>query len=956
MFDDLEYLMKQVTDMAPPGGVDPNKLEKDLRLGRAENQTSPQLRQLAQADIPVESFVRIASQQTKKEEPRNINPNGYDMESAKEFESATGMSLYDPASQRWGSRIFMGPNKGLILKDPEHSTFNKTLRGERRAGYTLMRRTDPKGNITKYNGRLFSFSSDDKYDHSLYQPVSLTERKKYRYMPYNIPSIADSIVRFEVVEDAPHTWGYDKDSDSFKVYNDSKGIPTIGIGGNIGPERKNDFMSQLEVVAPHKSYEDILSGRIGLTRPEVDQIFMMNVREHTLTAEDIKVKLDDGIIVYPFEDLSEFPEYLQQAIVNGVFWSMLTPKTSPNAMELIAKGKWAEAGVEFKTGRWQTEMKAKGGSTWDRFIVISDAFTRYDKELKNTKDSGYVMKEGQTLWSVSQELDITVEDLQKMNPELDTNSIPIGYKLKTESTIELTADTKEGYISPSISTIKERELSEEDNKDNEGFWAGILGVGGPTYGERKLYINESNWVQHQVEDAILENIKGKSVSEQQPKVDTKHVQRQITEAVEKSVRTDTEMKADKEFTKEMHKVIEEGDFLMSEERIKKLQDLDNLKVEIDILERSLEKTKYSIIDTIDDFTDFVSERGSKIAKLSSELQLLQFDMAVIELHGNNTNINYDKYKAAVDEWYKHAKTYDELYAKYGAKGERAKPLDDFLRKTKWNPSKTPQQHDFLIDKTLGTPKFKIPEWHKDVYLAREILAAKNPTLEEVETFTRLSKKLGLDKTWGNLPELLRSRNLATNQYKQLKIDNPSSRRKAINNLKKINSTLMSGLKVIDTSSYAFLSPKENIGQVQGMREGLNTKAGKAGGAVFFLYSMIGLLRSIEDTDSKDLTEGWQGPWFREWMKGTGEMALGGPEAVKNMTIDNLMYYITSIYKPREQLRILAEIPKSLKDVFIEPLLWVSSKMEGYDTPPVTPMNAIRGQSTPSGQYPPSVQQ
>jgi len=154
-----------------------------------------------------------------------------------------------------------------------------------------------------------------------------------------------------------------------------------------------------------------------------------------------------------------------------------------------------------------------------------------------------------------------------------------------------------------------------------------------------------------------------------------------------------------------------------------------------------------------------------------------------------------------------------------------------------------------------------------------------------------------------------------------------------------------------------LDPKANLKALQKMRAATNTKTGKAGGAAFFLYSMIGLLRSIEEGETKDLTEGWQGPWFREWMKGIAEMQLGGAESVENMTIDNLMYYITSIYKPKEQLRILSEIPKSLKDVFVEPLLWAMEKLDqGSDTPSVTSMNSRSGQSTPSGQYPPSVQE
>lgn len=433
MFDDLEYLMKQVMDKAPPGAIDPNRLEEDLRLGRAENQTSPQLRTLAQANLPVESFVRLAAQQTKKEEPKVIANGGYDMDSANEFESSTGMSLFDPTSKHWASRVYMGPNTGLILKHPEHPTFNKTLRGERRFGSKLMIRRDPAGNATKYNGRLFSFTDKDKYDSSIYEEVSESQLNKWRYMPYDAANIADSITPFEVVENAPKTWGFDNDSGTFKVYYDSKGIPTIGIGSNIGPERKKEFIHQLSIVAPEKEYDDILAGRIGLTRDEVDQIFMMNVREHILTAEDLKVELDEGITVYPFEDLSEFPEYLQQAVVNGVFWSMLTPRVSPNTMKLIANGDWEGASKEFLIGKWQDEQKVKNGSTWKRFLLISDALARYGKELKGSKDtqaSGYIIKEGDTLWGISKELDMTVEELQDMNPELDPRNIPVGYRLK----------------------------------------------------------------------------------------------------------------------------------------------------------------------------------------------------------------------------------------------------------------------------------------------------------------------------------------------------------------------------------------------------------------------------------------------------------------------------------------------------------------------------------------------
>jgi hypothetical protein len=179
-------------------------------------------------------------------------------------------------------------------------------------------------------------------------------------------------------------------------------------------------------------------------------------------------------------------------------------------------------------------------------------------------------------------------------------------------------------------------------------------------------------------------------------------------------------------------------------------------------------------------------------------------------------------------------------------------------------------------------------------------------------------------------------------------------------------------KNISANIKTFVSPRANLNAA---RAGLKGPAGGAGGVAAFVYSLIGLARAMEDTDLGALDimktigniplvdedeRGYVDPdnilWFREWVKGTGLMLIGGQEAYDNMTVDNLLYFVTASFNPVERIRIIKQIPKSLKDMFVEPLLWLFEQMEGYNTPPVTPMNAIKGQSTPQGQWPPSVQQ
>ena len=170
----------------------------------------------------------------------------------------------------------------------------------------------------------------------------------------------------------------------------------------------------------------------------------------------------------------------------------------------------------------------------------------------------------------------------------------------------------------------------------------------------------------------------------------------------------------------------------------------------------------------------------------------------------------------------------------------------------------------------------------------------------------------------------------------------------------------------------------------------------AAAALALLYGVEAFLTSSEDFEWKDLTEGTIGEvnldlstnldlpmaglksLFRpssmsleerqamgsnrygvnmwavtEFLKGLGTMQMGGEESIENMTLGNLAFALQSIHDPRKKWGIMKEIPQSLNDVLVAPLVNLAKRLPPME---LHPMNAIRGQSTPAGQYPPQVSQ
>ena len=73
------------------------------------------------------------------------------------FNDAIGAGYREDESGHWPSRVNVGENEGLILKNPKHGTFWKTMWNDFIRGYEFY----------EENGRLFSFQSNDPI---LYNP------------------------------------------------------------------------------------------------------------------------------------------------------------------------------------------------------------------------------------------------------------------------------------------------------------------------------------------------------------------------------------------------------------------------------------------------------------------------------------------------------------------------------------------------------------------------------------------------------------------------------------------------------------------------------------------------------------------------------------------------------------------------------------------------------------------
>lgn len=142
--------------------------------------------------------------------------------------------------------------------------------------------------------------------------------------------------------------------------------PTIGVGHYMD---RGDSREVFKEVLPDVSYEDVYSGKEKLTEEQIDRLF----------AEDIGKYIERTKRFFP--NFNDYPEYLQSALVDGVYRGCLSG--SPNTRELISEGKFEEAANEYLNHKEYNTARERGMSgVATRMEKNRDAMLKYAREME----------------------------------------------------------------------------------------------------------------------------------------------------------------------------------------------------------------------------------------------------------------------------------------------------------------------------------------------------------------------------------------------------------------------------------------------------------------------------------------------------------------------------------------------------------------------------------------------
>lgn len=128
-----------------------------------------------------------------------------------------------------------------------------------------------------------------------------------------------------------------------KVYKDSEGIPTVGVGFNL---KRSDAKAKIEALG--LDYSKILSGAQELTETQIE----------TLLAADINVAITDAkSVVKSFDSLSE----VRKRVVTDMVFNLGKSRFSKFAKMLAAieDMNFDDAAKEMKDSKWCEQVKTR---------------------------------------------------------------------------------------------------------------------------------------------------------------------------------------------------------------------------------------------------------------------------------------------------------------------------------------------------------------------------------------------------------------------------------------------------------------------------------------------------------------------------------------------------------------------------------------------------------------------
>jgi GH24 family phage-related lysozyme (muramidase) len=159
-----------------------------------------------------------------------------------------------------------------------------------------------------------------------------------------------------------------------KVYKDTKGLRTVGVGFNMDQKNAKTTFEKY-IPKTEVSFDDVRQGKKSITEKQALNLFQGTLNEKIQTTKRIFPKYD------------KYPKAVKTALVNGVFRGEF--KKSHQTVKDINNGKWDKVPNEYlDRNDYRNSKPGIDGGIKTRMDFNANIFREYAKELKNQKKNG----------------------------------------------------------------------------------------------------------------------------------------------------------------------------------------------------------------------------------------------------------------------------------------------------------------------------------------------------------------------------------------------------------------------------------------------------------------------------------------------------------------------------------------------------------------------------------------
>ena len=153
-----------------------------------------------------------------------------------------------------------------------------------------------------------------------------------------------------------------------KVYKDTRGIKTVGVGFNLEQPNARKIFEKY-IPKSKVSFDDVVSGRKSLTRTQSMRLFQGTLNDKIKTTKRL------------FPSYDKYPQAVKTALVNGVFRGEF--KSTQKTVKYINSGQWGKVAKEYLDRKdYRNSRPGHNGGIKTRMDFNANIFRQYAKELK----------------------------------------------------------------------------------------------------------------------------------------------------------------------------------------------------------------------------------------------------------------------------------------------------------------------------------------------------------------------------------------------------------------------------------------------------------------------------------------------------------------------------------------------------------------------------------------------